>query len=556
MMSGSLDSRQCSVPALGWRDHGLRWSLRGGVALAVLCLAPSAAAAGASWTTFGQNPQNSRHQASESVIGAANAGSLAERWRYVTAGDVSATPALDDTTVYFPDSAGNIFAVDRRTGSLIWKTSVSAITGFANDYARATPALAGSMLVIGTQSGKFQLPGTDGPASGAWVLGLDKRTGALRWKTQIERHFSAIVTQSAQVNGSTAYVGTASNEEAFANRDLSGGVPYTCCSFRGSVSALDVMSGKVKWKTYTVPDEPGYSGAAVWGSAPAVDERRGALYIATGNNYSLPADRSACVDAAVTPGEKQACLPGNHFDAIMALDLRTGGIRWSFRALPYDAWNTDCGLPGFSEGNTNPGNCPPGVGPDYDFGQAPMLFSGVVGGRRTDLVGAGSKSGEFFTLDRNTGAKVWSTVVGAGGLLGGLQWGSATDGRRIYVAESNSTGLQRGAWSALDVSTGDILWETPDPNDGLSPYFFGYSAQGPVSVANGLVYGCTLHPSGTMLAMSAQTGEVLWKHSSGSSCIGGAAIADGTVYWGHGYRSFAPLSTPGNTVFAFTPGGR
>jgi polyvinyl alcohol dehydrogenase (cytochrome) len=294
----------------------------------------------------------------------------------------------------------------------------------------------------------------------------------------------------------------------------------------------------------------------VWGSTPAIDAKRGAVYVATGNNYSLPAARSACVKNATTDAAKRACLPGDHFDAIVALDLKTGALKWSFEALPADAWNTDCGLPGIIPGDTNdPTNCPPGAGPDYDFGQGPMLFSARIGGKRVDLIGAGEKSGDFWALDRDTGANVWKTLVGPGGLTGGLQWGSATDGTRIYVAEANSTYLTGGWWSALDPATGAILWTTHDPGSGWTNVFgfFGFSAAGPVSTANGVVYACSLDPSGTMLAMDAASGAIRWTYSSGSSCLGGAAIADGTVYWGTGYRTFAPLTTAGDKLFAFAP---
>jgi polyvinyl alcohol dehydrogenase (cytochrome) len=348
-------------------------------------------------------------------------------------------------------------------------------------------------------------------------------------------------------------VGVASNEEAYANALFSGGVDYECCSFRGSIAAIDVATGKLEWKTYALPDDPGYSGAAVWGSTPAVDQERGALYIATGNNYSLPADRIACVDAATSEAQKRACLVGDHFDAIMALDLATGAIRWSFEALPYDAWNTDCGLPGFDD---TPGdNCPPTAGPDYDFGQAPMLFKAKVAGKQTDLVGAGEKSGDFWALNRDTGVQVWKTHVGPGGLTGGLQWGSSADGTRIYTAESNSTFLRQGYWSALNPATGAVLWERLDPSPGLPFGFYGYSLQGPTASANGVMYGCSLNPSGMMAALNAATGAILWTYASGSSCLGGAAIADGSVYWGTGYRTFGPLTTPGNRLYAFTPGG-
>jgi polyvinyl alcohol dehydrogenase (cytochrome) len=530
-----------------------------------VCLLPAPAAVAdttPTWLTGGQNQANTRYQAQESAIGSGNAATLAPKWQFATGdattgGDVSATPAVDSQRAYFPDSKGHLFALDRETGAVVWQRDIAAITGIAGDYARATPAISGHVLIIGDQAGKFETPSTDPSIVGAYVMALDKATGKLLWKTRVDPHFSAFVTQSAQVSGDTAYVGVASNEEAFANQ-IFAGQPYTCCSFRGSVVALDVSTGAIRWKTYTIPDEPGYSGGAVWGSTPAVDLKRGALYVATGNNYSLPPARIACVNAATTDADKRACLPGDHFDAVMALNLRTGAVLWSFEALPSDAWNVDCGLPGALPGDTNnPSNCPPGAGPDYDFGQAPMLFTAKIGGRKVDVVGAGEKSGDFWALNRDTGQRLWKTAVGPGGFTGGLQWGSATDGARIYVAESNSTFLSGGWWSALDPSTGAILWTTHDPGPGLTSTFgfFGYSAEGPVSTANGVVYGCSLDPAGTMVAMDAATGAVRWTYASGSSCLGGAAIANGTVYWGTGYRTFAPLTTAGNRLLAFAPAG-
>jgi len=560
--------------------------------LATTALSAPAASTGstnATWPTGGQNLDNSRSQPMETVIGTGNVGTLAPKsafgsnGAFVTGGgDVSATPAIDDRRVYFPASNGKLYAVDRTTGATAWQVDIADLTGIkpangatGRDYARATPALAGQVLIIGTQSGKFQTPdfaAAHPDLAGGYVLGIDKATGVLLWKTKVDSHFTTIVTQSAQVYGNTAFVGLASNEEAFANQDLSGGIPYTCCTFRGSLLALDVKTGQIKWKTYMVPADAGYSGSAVWGSTPAVDPQRNAVYVTTGNNYSLPADRITCVDEADTFEAKQACLPGDIFDAIVALDLKTGAIKWSYRALASDAWNTDCGLPGFSEGGTNPGNCPTDAGPDYDFGQGPMLLRAKLGGKMTDVVGAGEKSGDFSLVNRDTGVLQWKTHVGPGGLTGGLQWGSATDGKRIYVAESNSANLNvRGYWSALDPSTGAELWRTYDPGDGIGnepcPYYpgctwsqvgvsFGFSAEGPVSVANGVVYGCSLNPVGAnMVAMDAATGQILWTYASGSSCLGGAAIANGTVYWGTGYRSFAPLTTAGEKLFAFTPNG-
>jgi polyvinyl alcohol dehydrogenase (cytochrome) len=349
----------------------------------------------------------------------------------------------------------------------------------------------------------------------------------------------AIVTTPAVVdvsNPEVAYVGTGGWEEAMAAL-----IPnYPCCSFRGSVVALSVKTGQVLWRTYMTPNTPGYSGAGVWGATGAIDAKRKTLYMTTGNNYSVPPDVAACI-AAATPGAELDCLaPDNHFDSVVALDTQTGAIKWATRTLPFDTWNVACVFPG------NP--CPTPTGPDYDFSQGPMLLSTRTAGKTRDIVAAGAKSGVFWALDRDTGAVIWSTNVGPGGTLGGMEWGSATDGTRIYAAVNNTRGdvwtpvgkpsTTFGAWSALDPATGQILWQTVTP-DTMGPGLG--SAIGAVTVANGVVYGCSF--VGTWTAMNASTGDVLWSRYSGGFCGAGAAVSQGTVYWGTGYNQilFAPI---------------
>jgi polyvinyl alcohol dehydrogenase (cytochrome) len=564
--------------------------------------------AAALWTMGGHDLSNTRSQPAESQIGVGNASNLAPKWTFTTGGNVAATPAVSSTTVYFPDYAGNLFAVDRKTGASVWSAKIATATGITGDYARAAPLLAGGLVIIGNQGGRFATPSTPVAQGGAWLLAFNATTGALVWKTQIESFFSAIVTQGAVANGNTVYVGVSSNEEAVANKDLNNGVAYTCCSFRGSLVALDVSTGRVRWQTYTVPQ--GYSGGAIWGSTAAIDTGRNEVYVATGNNYSVPSSVSACVAAAVSAGtDPSGCAsPKDHFDSIIALDLGSGAVKWSFGAQPTDTYNTDCGLPGAIPGDTNtPSNCPPNPGPDYDFAQGPLLFSvpcgngqggngqggngqggngqggngqggngqggngqggngqggngqggNGQGGNARDLVGAGEKAGIFWALDRSTGALVWKTQVGPGGFTGGMQWASATDGQRIYVAEANSNTLSGGYWSALDAATGSVLWSTNDPGPGWQSTYgvFGYSAEGPISVANGVVYACSLDPAGHMYGMNSATGQILWSYASGGSCAAGASIVDGTVFWGSGYQLFAPLTTNNNVFYAFSLGGK
>lgn len=492
------------------------------------------AAQGAVWPSAGGDRQNTRYQASEHTLTVANAGQLTPKWVFTTGGDVSATPAVDANNVYFPDWAGNLYAVNRYTGQLVWSSSIPAATGIPGDKARATPAVTEDKLIIGTQ----------GPlGGGGTVLAFDKFTGVLLWATQADSHPAAIITQSATVFDGRVYVGVASQEEL-----LAAFAPgYSCCTFRGSMLALDLETGAILWKTYTAPE--GYSGNAVWGSSPAIDTRRGQVYIATGNNYSVPDEVLDCVAAAGDdPDAKAACSSAdNHFDTIMALDWMTGTIRWATRAIPYDAWTVDC-LPFFGDGD----NCPEPAGPDYDFGQAPALFKVKGGGQPQEMVGAGQKSGQYWALDPDTGAVIWVTQAGPGGTAGGLQWGSAVDGQRVYTANANSNFVEwtlpdgstttNGVWSGLDARTGQTIWQTVPS--------FGGSTSGPVTTANGLVFGCSLDPDGYMYVLNASTGAELWKFASGGSCLSGAAISDGMVYWGSGYSNFG-FGSPNNKLYAF-----
>ncbi len=501
-------------------------------------LGTGVAHADANWTSAGHDIRNTRHQENETKISVETVADLSVKWAFTTGGDVSATPAVDGKNVYFPDWAGNLYALRRDTGELVWQTSIPEATGIPFDKARATPVVTDGKVIVGNQ-GPF--------GGGGKMMAFDKNTGELIWSTQLDTHPATIVTQSATVHGGKVYIGVASLEEAYAAGAIIPG--YPCCSFRGSMMALDVDTGELLWKTYMAPE--GYSGNGVWGSAPAVDTRRGQIYIATGNNYSVPDEVLECVAAAgEDPDAKEACIAAdNYFDSIVALDAKTGAVRWATRALPYDAWTVDC-IPFFGDGD----NCPEPAGPDYDFGQAPALFTTrpAGGGMPRELVGAGQKSGQYWALDPDTGDVVWVSQAGPGGLAGGLQWGSAVDGERIYTANANNdqrpwvlpdgTTTTAGIWSGLDASTGEILWQTVPQNGG--------GASGPATVANGVMFGCSLDPAGYMYALNAATGDILWSFQSGGSCLSGAAISRGEVFWGSGYSN-SGFGTPNNKLYAF-----
>lgn len=338
-----------------------------------MCLVASTVGfGGADWPSAGKDLNNSRYQADEKEISVKTVSGLKLKWTVATDGDVTANPAVDGQYLYFPDSAGFLYKVNKHSGAVVWKKSIADYTGIAGDFARATPAVAGNALILGNQSGKFlQAFGQPAPQS-ARVFAVNKNTGAPLWVTEVDTTVLSFVTHSAVIANGMALVGVASNEELVA-----GFVPkaYWQWNFRGSVVALDVATGAIRWKSYTVPQ--GYYGGAVWGSTGAVDLERNLAYMATGNNYWVPDAVLNCLNGGGSPA---ACMsPDNHFDSIIALDLSTGAIKWSARGLPYDTWNVGCGLnvPGFVVPPND--NCPNPKGPDWDFAQGPLLFTGLAG---------------------------------------------------------------------------------------------------------------------------------------------------------------------------------
>jgi polyvinyl alcohol dehydrogenase (cytochrome) len=335
----------------------------------------------------GHDIGNTRDMPDEHAIGPANVLRLTPAWSIAIAG-VRGTPAVAGGSVYFADLSGKLRAVAAATGRVVWSADISAYTGIAGSFSRDSPAVYGDELVLGD---------TSTPGHGAYEFAVNRYTGRLLWRTETDGDVAAIMTSSPVVYRGVVYVGVSSDEELLTT--LPG---FKCCTFRGSVVAMNAATGRILWKTYTVPG--GYSGGAVWGSTPAVDPASDLLYAGTGNNYTVPAG------VCTSPDEKNCAQPAaaDHSDAVLALNLATGAIRWSKPTLTSDVYTDVCDR----KPNT-------GCGPDFDFGSGPNLIR-LPSGRQ--LVGIGQKSGVYWALDPCTGAVVWWTLAGPGGDLGGIQW--------------------------------------------------------------------------------------------------------------------------------------
>ena len=517
------------------------------------------------WRMIGHDSKNSRNQPFERKIRPANAHRLALKWVATTAGDVSATPAVVDGAVYFGDFGGMLWKLDAETGEVIWSHLVSDYTGIANDVARTSPWILGNTLIVGDLRHPY-------------MLGINATTGALRWITQVHPDPKGIMTGSPVLAGDTIFTGVSAS-----------GAAGPGATFRGAIVALNARTGSILWRSYSLPDNGGvaggYAGATMF-SPPAVDRQAGLVYGTFGQPYAEPATVTAC--HAANGGFTEACeQPGSYLKSLVAFDMKTGAPRWSYRVQGHDPWLRACGgLPSTVTW------CPAeSDGEKWDLGGSGANVMGLridrhwqddhghwrfVEAHRRDVVGVGAKSGVYTLLDAKTGTFIWNTLIGPGGDQGGMEWGTAFDGERIYVSITNqhhipykltqngvltNETVTGGSWAALDPKTGTILWQTADPQVETLPGVgvVGVWDLAPVTVANGVLYAASMAKLPTqnqMFALDAATGAILWQFGAGSSVNAGPAVVHGTVYWGSGYTRSGVEGSGNNQLFAFSIDGR
>jgi polyvinyl alcohol dehydrogenase (cytochrome) len=504
------------------------------------CAANPSAARGAAgavtgWNGWGFDSANSRYQPKPGLT-AADVPKLKLKWAFGFPGGAQAYghPAIVGGRVLVGSDNGKFYSLDAETGCLHWSFD-------ADGGIRAAPSV-GPVGSAGGSSGT-RLAVYVGDLKGN-AYALDFANGAVIWKRQVDDHKYARVTGAPKLYNGRLYVPVASIEEAPASQP-----GYECCTFRGSVAALDGATGAVIWKTYTIQEKPQQvgknaagtalfkpAGAAVW-SSPTIDEGKGVIYIGTGNAYTDPAAPTS--------------------DAVMALDLASGKVLWWNQVTPGDSFVIGC-----RPGGDN-ANCPKDVGPDFDFGNAPILRS-LPGGKR--IVVIGQKSGMTYGLDPDDEGKVvWKFRVGKGGMLGGIEWGSAADEQNMYVPVSDvlAPPAEAGGLFALKLATGEQVWHTPAPKLECTAGRGCTGAQSaPVSVIPGAVFSGSV--DGHLRAYSTTDGSIIWDFNTirdyetvnkvpakgGSLDAAGPAIADGLVVTNSGYGQWRGL--PGNVLLAFS----
>ncbi|MCO5611553.1 hypothetical protein L7F22_065806 [Adiantum nelumboides] len=491
------------------------------------------------WINHGGGILNHRSSLGHSHnINASSVARLQLKWRFKTGFDVSATPSIAGRFVYFTGWDGNLYAMDSSNGEVLWKKNLTSIVG-RSTLSRTTPVVYKHFLLVGLY----------GPSV---VLAFNRHCGSLVWRSQpLDNSSFSVITMSGTPYQGFYYVGVSSIEEF---------VP-TCCSFQGSFQKIRLRDGHVMWKTSMLPPNSGFYGVAVWGSSPSIDVRRRLIFIGTGNTYQVPDYVDEC--ERNRPNNTRQDLPdpctveGVYEDSILAINIDNGKVLWSKQLQGYDVWTLAC-----QKSSQNP-NCAAILGPDFDFGEAPMLldFPHETSTTSADhdcadkcLVISGQKSGVVWALECETGNVAWSTAAGPGGNLGGASWGSSTDGERVYTNIINSdsknftlyptSGVTTGGgWVAMEARTGKVVWTRAAPE--------GAKAFGPVSTAPGVIFAGSAANSGVLYALDASSGSILWQHPTGSTIYGGFSISSNCVFGGNGYATNIPIGTKGTFFSAF-----
>lgn len=486
----------------------------------------------AGWNGWGSNPQNHRFQKSENKITPANVGKLKLKWAYgfADADHAQSQPAIIDDKLFISSQTGEIHALNAKSGCTYWTFKADA--GARNAMS----------LAEGIVAGQIPRPMLFFADAATNVYALDAETGQLYWKLKVGDHPAASATGSPIYHNNRLYVVLAGVAEEISAADPN----YECCTFRGSITAIDVNNGAVVWKQHTLPEPQkreknqigtqlwGPAGVAIW-SAPTVDAKRNLIYVGTGNSFADPAADTS--------------------DAILAFDLTTGKIRWS-KQISKDVWILNCPADGYKDNK----NCPKELGPDMDFSASPILATTKDG---KDLLLATQKSGMGYALDPdNNGEIVWQYKWGQGSGAGGV-YGAAIDDNNVYFAVADLFAPNPGGLKAVDIATGKEVWAAPPQEkvcDVKEPTCNSAQSSA-VSVIPGVVFSASM--DGGIRAYDAKTGKVLWVYNTnrefdtingvkaqGGSISGpGQVVVDGMLYVSSGNGGL--FGRAGNVLLVF-----
>ena len=470
------------------------------------------------WAGWSPDSANTRFQ-EFSGLTPSSVRRLRLKWAFAApnASSMYGQPVVDAGRVYITDDTGSLYSLDAATGCTYWIFK-------SQTYSRGAPVIA--------QLGEKKIIFLGDVAATGYAI--DAATGQQLWAKKMDSHPLARMAASPVYSKGRVYFPIGALEEI-----VSMNPTYTCCTSRGSIVAVDALTGEQIWKSYAI-DAPavlqdkqmygrpywGPSGASVWGT-PTIDTKRNRLYFGTGNLFAEPETGDA--------------------DAIHAIDLSTGKTIWKRQTFKND----------FFAGGTI------STGPDFDFSASPMLLNAKGSG----FLLAGQKSGDVWALNPDDGRVIWHRDVNrahAGGIKDKsteILFGGAADSSAVYY------GLRSGAIVSIALSTGKENWlhdvsALPSSNATASERRGGISAA--VSLIPGVLFTGGL--DGSLRAFSTKDGSALWSFDTntpvttvngvagkgGSIGNPGPVIAEGMLFASSGYVGFQ-RGNGGNLLLVFAP---
>ena len=500
------------------------------------------------WTQSSWNGGNPDSQTGWRFQSAQKGGLTAEqvpqlklKWAFAVPGSASmawSQPTVVGGKVFIGGDNGFVYALDARSGCVHWSFE-------AQGQVRSPITIGDVKGIAGVRYGAFF-----GDYRGN-IYAVDAESGKQIWVRRVDQHEGAKITASLVFDPASGrlFVPVTSWEEIPAPN-----LTYKCCTFQGSVVALEAATGKQIWKTSTLPEPArpigrknsagtvlyGPAGAGVWNPA-TIDAKRNAIYVGTGNVYIVSPNADAD-------------------DAIMAFDMKTGQKLWWTHMGGPDPHPGGCGT-----GEDRRINCPGYInGRDDDASGAPVLYTAPDGRR---ILIEGQESGRITAVDPdNRGKVLWVAQAGDELAASNGGFGGAFDGELYFKPLPFAD--QTGAIAAIKAATGERAWYTklpkptdcPDPNARQTCHSGNWA--GATAIPGAVFTGSR---DGTLRAFSSKDGTIIWEFKTSrpfdtvngvpgnGGGIGGPGptVAGGMLFTGSGYAILS--GAPGNVLLAFEP---